>query len=203
MPKVWTFHEAADTAHFQPQPQMVENDLIWIGNWGDEERTRELEQFLISPAERLHNARVMVHGVRYPSEAVQRLSRAGIQYAGYLPNLQTPKAYASSLLALHVPRKFYANGLSGIPTIRIFEALSCGIPLLCAPWTDTEGLFSAGLDYLVLPDGRAMEAEVRRLLRDDAARRQISAHGLKTIRQKHTCSHRAYQLTDICEELTG
>jgi spore maturation protein CgeB len=199
--KVWTFHEAADTAHFQPRLQVAENDVIWVGNWGDEERTRELEEFLIAPAERLRTARVMVRGVRYPQQAVERLSQAGIEYGGYLPNLETPQAYASSLLALHVPRKFYANGLSGVPTIRVFEALSCGIPLLCAPWTDTEGLFTAGLDYLVLPDGKSMESEIRRLLRDDNARREIADHGLKTIRQKHTCAHRACQLTNICEDL--
>jgi len=199
---VWTFHEAADAAHFQPRCRQASNDVIWIGNWGDEERTRELEEFLISPAERLGDSKVVVYGVRYPPEAVQRLSRAGIQYRGYLPNLQTPEAYGESLLALHVPRRFYANGLSGIPTIRVFEALACGIPLLCAPWTDAEELFTPGLDYLVAPDGQAMQSEIRQLLSDDNARRQMAAYGLKTIREKHTCLHRAHQLLDICEEIT-
>ena len=46
VPRAWTFHEAADTAHFQPMSARKNTDVIWVGNWGDEERTRELEEFL-------------------------------------------------------------------------------------------------------------------------------------------------------------
>jgi spore maturation protein CgeB len=198
--RAWTFHEAADTAHFHPIEARKNTDVIWVGNWGDEERTKELEEFLIGPASRL-GLRFAVHGVRYPKHAQSRLAEAGIEYRGYLPNLQAPQAYAQSCLTLHVPRRFYTNGLSGVPTIRVFEALACGIPLLCAPWTDTEGLFTAGHDYLCLPNGEAMASEIRHLVHDNAARTQMAEHGLQTIRERHTCAHRAQQLLEICEEL--
>jgi len=198
--RAWTFHEAADTAHFQPISARKNTDVVWVGNWGDEERTRELEEFLIGPASRLR-LRFAVHGVRYPNSAQARLSAAGIEYRGYLPNLQSPQVYAQSMITLHVPRRFYTNGLSGVPTIRVFEALACGIPLLCSPWCDTEGLFRAGSDYECVPDGQAMGSEIRRLLTDDKAREQMSAYGLETIRKRHTCAHRAQELLEICEEL--
>jgi len=198
--RVWTFHEAADAEAFRPLPAEKEIDVLWIGNWGDEERTRELQEFLIAPAAHLHR-KYVVHGVRYPDYALQELKAAGIQYRGYLPNLYAPYAYARSQLALHVPRRQYANGLSGVPTIRVFEALACGAPLLCSPWTDVEGLFRAGRDYLVVPDGEAMQAEVARLLADQEARRQMTESGLETIRRRHTCQHRAQQLVEICGEL--
>jgi spore maturation protein CgeB len=199
--RVWTFQEAADTAHFRPLPEGKDTDVVWIGNWGDEERTRELEEFLLLPAAELPDQRIVVHGVRYPLAAQKRLHEAGIQYRGYLPNLEAPKTYARSFLTLHIPRKFYSNGLSGVPTIRVFEALACGAPLLCSPWFDTEGLFRAGQDYLCVPDGRSMEAEIRHLLADDAARLQLARNGLQTLQSRHTCRHRALELMDICEEL--
>lgn len=199
--KVWTFHEAADTAHFRPlKPATKTTDVIWIGNWGDEERTRELEEFLISPAESC-GAKFTVHGVRYPEEGRKRLGEAGIQFRGYLPNLAAPQAYAQSCLTLHVPRRCYANGLSGIPTIRVFEAMACGIPLLCSPWSDVEALFRPGQDYLCVPDGKSMAAEIRHLLHDQRARQQLAQSGLQTIREHHTCAHRAQQLISICEEV--
>jgi spore maturation protein CgeB len=105
------------------------------------------------------------------------------------------------MLTIHVPRRQYTNGLSGIPTIRVFETLACGIPLLCAPWSDSEGLFRPGQDYLCAPDGAAMKAEIERLLKDDAARQQLIQNGIETIRKHHTCAHRAQQLLEICEEL--
>jgi spore maturation protein CgeB len=201
--RVWTFHEAADVDQFRPVPCAKRMDVIWIGNWGDEERTRELKEFLIEPARSLVGRQVVVHGVRYPDAALQQLRDAGIEYRGYLPNLSSPQAYAQSRITVHVPRRQYVNGLSGVPTIRMFEALACGIPLICSPWHDDENLFHAGTDYLVVQDGAQMKAEMAFLLGDDAARRQIAEQGIRTICERHTCAHRAQQLISICEEIAG
>lgn len=198
--RAWTLHEAADVTQFRPLSRAQEIDLVWIGNWGDEERARELEEFLMTPASALPKRRVVAHGVRYPERALEKLRQVGIEYRGYLPNLASAEVYAASAAALHVPRQQYANGLSGIPTIRVFEALACGIPLLCSPWDDDERLFHPGLDYLVVRNGREMKAELENLLHDTAARRQIAEHGMKTIRERHTCAHRARQLISICGE---
>src|SRR5215470_12902287 len=110
--RTWTFHEAADIEHFRPLNHKKEIDVLWIGNWGDEERTRELEEFLTAPAAYKPRRKVVAHGVRYPEEGVEMMREAGIEYRGYLPNLATPEIYATSALALHIPRRQYANGLS-------------------------------------------------------------------------------------------
>jgi spore maturation protein CgeB len=201
--RTWTFHEGADVSQFGPLSRAKEIDLVWIGNWGDEERTRELEEFLVTPASAPPKRRVVAHGVRYPEQGLEMLRQAGIEYRGYLPNLASAEVYAASAVTLHVPRQQYANGLSGIPTIRIFETLACGIPLLCSPWNDVERLFHPGLDYLMVRDGRQMKVELEHLLRDAGARRQIAEHGMKTIRERHTCAHRARLLISICEELAA
>ncbi|HLH08655.1 MAG TPA: glycosyltransferase [Terriglobales bacterium] len=203
--RAWTFHEAADVERFRPLPSDKDLQLVWVGNWGDDERTRELNEFLIGPAARLvaSGGRVAVHGVRYPSEGLQLLKAAGVEFRGYLANLEAPRVYASSELSVHVPRRQYANGLSGVPTIRVFETLACGIPLICSPWEDAEKLFRPGEDYVCVPDGEGVFAESQHLLRDRAAREQLAANGLERIRQRHTCRHRAEQLMEIVEELQG
>jgi spore maturation protein CgeB len=66
-----------------------------------------------------------------------------------------------------------------------------------------EHLFRPGQDYVVADNGNAMRSEIEHLLRDDAARAQIAASGLETIRARHTCAHRAQQLTGICEEIAA
>jgi spore maturation protein CgeB len=202
--KVWTFHEAADTSVFCPMNFAKKDDVVWIGNWGDEERTRELREFLIEPAKQLtkeYGRRVVVHGVRYPEQARLALADAGVEFRGYVPNLSAPIIYGQSCVSVHVPRQQYANGLSGIPTIRVFEALACGAPLVCSPWEDAEHLFRPGSDYVVVKDGFEMAATLESLLRDEEARRQIGANGLETIKARHTCKHRAEQLQEICREL--
>ncbi|WP_245986740.1 CgeB family protein [Azospirillum thermophilum] len=134
-----TWHEAADTSVFRPRPGTERRgDLVWIGNWGDDERSEELRRFLLDPVARLGLA-ATIHGVRYPEPALEAVRRAGIRYGGYLPNHRAPEVFAAHAVTVHVPRRFYTTHLPGIPTIRVFEALACGIPLVSAPWRDSEG----------------------------------------------------------------
>lgn len=196
--KSWTWHEAADTRVFYPRTARKEGDVVWIGNWGDEERTREICEFLIEPVRAL-GLKAAVYGVRYPEEALQQLARAGIEYRGWLPNYRVPGVFAGFRATVHIPRRPYARLLSGIPTIRPFEAMACAIPLVSAPWHDSEGLFRPGRDLLFAADGAQMIAQLRAVLRDRRLAEDLLRGGLETIRSRHACAHRVDQLFGIVE----
>ncbi|WP_394844553.1 glycosyltransferase [Pendulispora brunnea] len=199
--RAWTWHEAADTRIFRPHTGVAnQGDLVWIGNWGDEERSAELDEFLLQPVRTL-GLRARVHGVRYPEEALSALSQAGISYGGWLPNHRVPSVFAQYRVTVHIPRRPYVEALPGIPTIRPFEALACGIPLVCSPWSDTEGLFTAGEDYLVARNRREMEEHLCDLLSDPDWAHALAQHGRETILRRHTCGHRAAELLSIAGEL--
>lgn len=199
--RCWTWHEAADTRRFHPiEGAGKSGELVWIGNWGDGERAEEIREFLIEPVNAL-GLKARVYGVRYPQHALKMLADAGIEYGGWLPNYEAPEVFARYRFTVHVPRRPYVNALPGIPTIRVFEALACGIPLICSPWNDSENLFRPGRDYLTATDGRDMIRKMERLVADDAMARDLSASGLETIHQRHTCAHRADELLKIIEEL--
>jgi spore maturation protein CgeB len=87
--------------------------------------------------------------------------------------------------------------LPGIPTIRPFEALACGIPLVSAPWDDVEGLFTAGEDYLIAPNGGAMTHALSDVLHDAELATSLAEHGRHTIESRHTCAHRVDELLGI------
>src|SRR5690606_24354484 len=165
--RAWTWHEAADSRVFRPLPAERAGDLVWIGNWGDDERSAELREFLIEPVRDL-GLRATAHGVRYPPAALVQLDGAGIVYGDWLPNFEAPRVFAQHRVTVHVPRRPYTLALPGIPTIRPFEALACGIPLVSAPWDDADGLFAAGTDYLVARDGTDMRRCLRDILNDPA-----------------------------------
>ena len=199
--RAFTWHEAADLRVFGPRPEVArQRDLVWIGNWGDEERTAELREFLIEPVAALgFSARV--HGVRYPEAALQTLADAGIEYAGYLPNFCVPEAFAAAAATVHIPRRPYVRMLPGIPTIRVFEALSCGIPLVSAPWDDVEGLFTPGEDYLVARNGAEMRGHLDAIRRDPVLAQALAQKGRATIMARHSCAHRVDELLSICRAL--
>src|SRR5690606_16904655 len=106
-----------------------------------------------------------------------------------------------SAMTIHVPRRPYAETLRGIPTIRMFEALACGTPLVSAPWHDDEKLFVAGRDYLVARSGVEMGAHLRALRAEPAAAAALGDHGRRTILARHTCAHRVTELLAIGAEL--
>lgn len=200
--RAFTWHEAADTELFFPIADRTPSaDLIWIGNWGDEERTRELHEFLMLPVARL-GLDARVHGVRYPARAVQSLASHGIDFAGWLPNHRVAEAFGEARLTVHVPRQAYAKRLPGIPTIRVFEALACGIPLVSAPWRDSEGLFPEG-SYLTAANTDAMTAAISLILRDRDLADELRSRGLRAIERQHSCAHRAVELLDIVASLKG
>ena len=199
--RVFVWHEAADTRLFQPPAHETRREgLVWIGNWGDGERTREIESFLLAPA-RTAELPLTIHGVRYPPDALALVNEYGVSYRGWLANAAAPAVFANHLATIHVPRRFYAQQLPGIPTIRVFEALACGIPLLSAPWSDSEGLFTPGEDFLVAKDGPTMTARLKDVRNDADLRRALAAHGLRTIQNRHTCAHRVDELLGIMTQL--
>lgn len=200
--RVWVLHEAADTSVFFPRVAEAQQDVVWIGNWGDDERAAEIREYLLGPASRMREQRFGVWGVRYPEEAIVALREAGVTYHGYLPNLSAPAVYAASRLTVHIPRQQYAAAMGGIPTIRVFEALASGSPLVSAPWEDTEELFRPG-DLKFVTNEDQMESAMRELLNDEAAAAAQAARGLETVLARHTCRHRAGELTAICEEVLG
>jgi spore maturation protein CgeB len=200
--QVWTLHEAADITVFHPTPSREhKTDVVWIGNWGEGERSREIREFLLEPAAQLTpSVRFTIYGVRYPQDGLRALEEAHVRYAGYLPNLDAPGVYATARVTVHIPRQQYASVMRGIPTIRVFEALACGIPLISAPWQDTEHLFRPS-DLCFVENTDEMVHAMQTLLQEPAAAAEQARRGLETILARHTCMHRAQELTTICEEL--
>jgi spore maturation protein CgeB len=195
--RVFAWHEAADTSVFHPLlPKGKQMDLVWIGNWGDGERAQELHDFLIEPA-RQAGLDGTVHGVRYPQEALDRLAATGLAYQGWLPNADAPGSFAQHRMTVHVPRRPYVEALPGIPTIRVFEALACGIPLVCAPWRDEENLFRPGEDFLTARDTAEMTRHLTAIRHDQDLAQALVASGLHRIRERHTCAHRVDELLSI------
>jgi spore maturation protein CgeB len=200
--RAFTWHEAADVALYRPMPDIEPTyDVVWIGNWGDGERSAELAEFLLRPVAEL-SLRARIHGVRYPLDALRAIDAAGIEYCGWLPAHRAPAAFASARATVHVPRGPYARSLPGIPTIRMFEALACGIPIVSAPWDDVENLFPSG-SYLRAADGTEMKKALWVLLHDRELAATMTAAGLQTIAERHTCRHRVLELLSIVDSIRG
>lgn len=199
--RAWVWHEAADTYIFTPRfAETHQGDIVWIGNWGDDERSREIQEYFIEPVKRLR-LKSSVYGVRYPETALKLLEKSLIAYNGWIPNYRVPEIFSLYTFTIHIPRRPYAAMLPGIPTIRVFEALACAIPLISAPWDDAEGLFDPQKDYVLVRNGVQMKNAMRTMVHDREYASTIADHGMKTIQSRHTCKHRVDELYRIAQRI--
>jgi spore maturation protein CgeB len=195
-------HEAADVTVFTPLQTPKMTDVVFVGNYGDGDRSDELEDYVFAPRPTLPDLSYAVYGVRYPDAVVARLNDGlDIAYRGWLPNVLVPSVYSSARVVLHVPRRQYVELLPGTPTIRVFEALASGACLISLPWADTDHLFTAGEDFAVASSPTEMRDLIAWLCSDDDARNRFGEHGHNTILERHTCGHRAEQLVGIVAAL--
>ncbi|HEY1296401.1 MAG TPA: glycosyltransferase [Chloroflexota bacterium] len=195
---VSVLHEAADVTVFWPLEVPKMTDVVFVGNYGDGDRSDELEDYVFAPRLSMPGLEYAVYGVRYPADVVTRLNDGlDIDYGGWLPNVVVPSVYSSARVVLHVPRRQYVELLPGTPTIRMFEALACGACLISLPWEDTDHLFEAGADYAIAHSPNEMRELIAEFCSNDAARDALGRHGRQTILDRHTCGHRAEQLLEI------
>lgn len=202
-PEVVVYHEGADTDLFRPLALPKSRDVVFVGNWGDDDRNQSTRQNFIDQSRALPDLSFSLFGVRYPREVLAELQDAGVSFGGWLPNYLAPKMYAASRMTVHIPRKEYLQTLTGTPTIRVFEALACGIPLVSAGWRDNGELFTEGGDYLSVDSPSQMTEALRWLASDLTARERIGSQGRATILARHTCRHRAEELVEVVERLRG
>jgi spore maturation protein CgeB len=194
---VHVVHEAADTSLFEPLDIEPRDDVVFVGNYGDGDRARELEDYVFGPRGDLPQLAYAIYGVRYPADLLRRLADGlRTDYRGFLPNAEVPRAFARARVVLHVPRRQYVDLLPGTPTIRVFEALACGACLVSLPWPDTDGLFRAG-DFVTVGTPSEMRDALAELCRDEPSRRAIGGRGRETILARHTCGHRADQILEL------
>ena len=199
--RAFVLHEGADVRLFKPlQAEDERQGLVWVGNWGDGARIRELEEFVLTPS-KAAGFSLDAYGVRYPAEAIELLTKFGVVYKGWLANARAPEVFARYMATVHVPRRFYVDQLQGIPTIRVFETLACGLPLINTQWTDTEGLFRTGVDFLEAQTGAEVAKHLRDIRNDAELRLSLARCGRETILSRHTCAHRAHELLNIVEGL--
>ena len=78
--------------------------------------------------------------------------------------------------------------------------MACKIPLLSAPWEDSENLFTAGKDYLIAQNGQDMMILLAKVLTETNFTETMVNHAYQTVASRHTCDHRAEELLDIYQE---
>jgi spore maturation protein CgeB len=151
------------------------------------DRQEALDRLLLEPARRLPEKRFVVAGSQYHSDIAWPDNVDRIEH---VPPSEHADFYASLYWTLNVTRRdMIRSGFS--PSVRLFEATACGVPVLSDRWAGIEDVLVPDRDLLVLDTA----AEIVEALAMPADRRKtIGSAGRETTLRRHTGHRRAEEL---------
>jgi spore maturation protein CgeB len=167
--------------------------LGYLGTYSAD-RQETLDRLLLEPARRLPERRFVVAGPQYPADIAWP---ANVDRIEHLPPSAHADFYASLCWTLNVTRRdMIRSGFS--PSVRLFEATACGVPVLSDRWAGIEDVLEPDRDLLV----RDTTADVVEALGMPAERRRaIGAAGRETTLRCHTGRRRADELVRYLVDL--
>jgi spore maturation protein CgeB len=187
------FYCLVDPDAYRPQEEEARWDLGYLGTYSDD-RQPVLERLLLEPAGRLPGARFAVAGPQYP-EAIEW--PANVERVEHVAPAEHPAFYAAQRFTLNVTRaEMREAGWS--PSVRLFEAAACGVPVISDRWEGLDQLFAPGEEILIADSA----ADVVEFLRDVDAEeaRQIGERARRRVLAEHTAERRCERLE---EEVAG
>jgi len=186
-PAARALHCSFDPELYFPVETEPRWDLGYLGTYSDD-RQPTLERLLLEPARRSPECRFIVAGPQYPEDLVwpPNVEREiHVSPAGHL------EFYTAQRFTLNVTRADMVRA-GWSPSVRLFEAAACGVPIISDPWPGLEAFFVPGLEILV---SRAPEQTLS-ILRElpEEERRAIAERARARATASHTAAHRAEEL---------
>ena len=185
---------SADPDVYRPDPDAVpEWDLGYLGTYSPD-RQPMVEALLCQSALGWDAGRFVVAGPQYPSDIRWP---GNVERIEHLPPDRHRAFYAAQRFTLNVTRADMIRcGYS--PSVRLFEAACCGVPIISDWWAGLDAFFRPGEEILIA----ASAAQVLALLHTMPAdrRRAIASAARARVLAAHTGDHRAAELEAYAKE---
>jgi spore maturation protein CgeB len=178
---------SVDPSQYFPERRKNKWALGYLGTFG-EDRQRKLNSLLLAPATMWPSGRFVVAGPQYPRGIRWP---ANVERITHLSPAKHRSFYNSQRFTLNLTRAAMVRaGYS--PSVRLFEAASCGIPIISDDWPGLKTLFQPGEEIFVAKSA----AEVLNILREipDHLAREMGSRARERVLREHTSAHRAAQL---------
>lgn len=187
---------SVDTTLYRPSWRSPIWDLGYLGTWSAD-RQAALDRLLLEPARRWPEGRFAVAGPQYPDDIRWP---ANVTRRVHLSPAEHTDFYGSQRFTLNITREEMKRaGFS--PSVRLFEAGACGVPIISDWWPGLDTIFNPGREILLATNAD----DTLRILRDtsDRDRARIGQAARRRILSAHTPEKRATQLEEYYEEARG
>jgi spore maturation protein CgeB len=162
-------------------------DLGYLGTYSDD-RQPTLDRLLLAPARQSPHGRFIVAGPQYPESITWP---ANVEREIHISPAHHRTFYTAQRFTLNVTRTAMVRA-GWSPSVRLFEAAACGVPIISDEWPGLDDFFVPGREIFVSRSAAETLAllgtlpEDARLGAADRARRRVTS--------THTAAHRAAEL---------
>lgn len=186
-PRARVLYCSVDPAVYRPEQLQLKWDLGYLGTYG-EDRQPKLEALLSEPARHWKQGRFVVAGPMYPTNIVWP---ANVERINHLAPSEHRAFYNSQRFTLNITRADMVRA-GHSPSVRLFEAAACGVPIISDWWPGLDEVFTPGREILIARS----PIESLRLLQEvpEQERRSIADRARDRVLACHTAAHRAAEL---------
>ena len=192
-PRARALYCSVDPDLYSPESRPRRWDLAYMGTYSDD-RQSTVQCLLLEPARRTPARRFVVAGPQYP-DSIEWPSN--VERIDHLAPDGHRAFYNRSGFALNVTRReMTARGYS--PSVRLFEAAACGVPIISDPWPGIEEVLEPEREILL---AAGSDDVLRYLQLPESMRISIGERARARILAEHTAGHRASQLERYVREV--
>lgn len=192
--RAWPLYCSVDPDLYHPQDVECTWDLGYLGTYSAD-RQPPLERLMLAPARAWRGGRFVVAGPMYPADVAWPSNVLRIEH---LPPAEHRAFYSRQRFTLNLTRADMAKA-GHSPSVRLFEAAACGVPIISDPWDGLDTIFRPDAEILVSRGPEDTTAYVREM--DEARRRRIGEAARRRVLASHTAGHRALELETIVHTL--
>lgn len=187
---------AVDPERYAPSDASPDYDLGYLGTYSPD-RQRLLHWYLLEAAKAWPQGRFVVAGPQYPPGIRWPDNVARIEH---LPPANHRAFYASQRFTLNLTRAdMTAAGWS--PSVRLFEAAACGVPVISDVWPGIDAFFEPGKEILLAHEPGQVLDWLRRM--PESGRRQMGGAARRRVLAEHTADHRVRTLEGYVDRARG
>ena len=184
---------SVDPTIYYPMDLEKQFSLGYLGTYSDD-RQPTVENFLLRPAKSMGKHKFVVAGPGYPEDIQWPENVNRIQH---LPPQLHREFYNRQKFTLNVTRQAMIK-LGYSPSVRLFEAAACGVPIISDDWKGLTDLFEEGKEIFIARSDQDVVNIIRQTPEED--RKRIGEAARVKVLNAHTASHRAMELIAFFQE---
>jgi spore maturation protein CgeB len=185
---------SVDLDLYYPEPQPIKWDLGYLGTYSEDRQT-PLEKLMLNAAKHSKEHKFIVAGPQYP-DSVQWPEN--VERMDHVAPHNHRKFYNSQRFTMNITRAAMVK-MGYSPSVRLFEAAACGVPIISDNWEGMDGFFEPGIDILISES----KEDILYYLKDvsEDVRNRIGENGRRKVLSRHSAASRAKELEGYALEL--